>query len=997
MTTNHGPGNAGTIGSRGDSPGHPLTNDTTTLLDLDEIAIGNLRKTDEGMLWVFDDKLHNIKDMYTTTYDAENLGGADMVAGDLDGDGRDELVISSESDFLENKTLVSKTQVHFFDDETTNFQLVKTSVFWITSCAMTVGDLDGDGLDEVAMVGVHQGNVSMGGVVFDDLLAPEPVHHVWDPINEGWEGSNKKTRHHNIVAGDFDGDGRDEVATIGFYKGDTLISWIWAWNDNSDGTPALNYGMDLIHTLPEMHYTKGQPSLASGDIDGDARDELIVTTHDADWNLHYWIYDDQTTNFETLKDVRDDIRIRSTESATGDVDGDGIDEIFLVGHEVAHMVGRILDDANHNYTVLKVLDRIFEDKWFYWFNARVETGDVDGDGYDEYAILGQSYIFLYGELHDDLGPGNNELLKEWRIGDNKLPTLAIGDFDGDGLILNYTGEYGTIETPSIPIVAMAAPPPEELDPVSEGSFTQFGITGSGESMNDHQLSINAEVTLSFDGEPIQLVNGQHSAFLEEFTATGTPVAVTLNNISFKGNSSEDYIISQKIVYDQYNYKIVSWPGYDNRAGEYVTINVPNTIELDYTTLDEYNGVRGVEKPIPIEPFLHQTGDISTYPDMSERDTILNQYFGWSSETVSLGTEDGTAEVSIYLGEETIDEMHVHYGTSGRGIEGFESTIGLTSDQMYTVSIGESTRFEGRIEFDDEPGELGISDYDLGMFVYQETMSEDGLTYLVINYWVEGNEPSGLEDNEPYGYWSLDTLFDGNMTEDLSHPHNNASVLGATLTDGIKNKGLSFDGVDNKVWVLVDLSETNLSIDLWFKTTLTDIGLFSIQGDPEGMDGQVIDFYLRNGRPRIDVQPAPLWSSDVSLADGLWHNWVWTIQEGVGQRLYIDGEPVGEDALDHFGSSVDELITIGYSSAGGQPFFEGTIDEVTVHSKVLNASSIEKNYNLLKNGSSTGNEQNIENDAEDHDILISLIILIVGIGSVLFVSFEKFSKDERKLQ
>lgn len=982
--------------TRSDPGSHPLSLPITELVDLEEIAIGNLRNTNVGTLWVFDDTHQNVKEIHTGEFESNALGGSDMASGDFDGDGLKELVISSQLESVQNETSTKVTLVSFFDDETTNFELLNTSVYWLTSCALTVGDFDGDGLDEVAMVGNYQHNVSMGGVVLDDLDSSNQVIHIWDPIDHGWEVEPKPTAHHDITAGDFDGDGRDDIATVGYYN-DTLISWIWSLNDQPDEQFPLYDGMSLITTLPEMLFTMGQPSLATGEIDGDGRDELIVTTHDSDWNLHYWIYDDQLTNFETLRDVRETIRIRSTESTTGDVDGDGLDEIFLVGHEVAHLVGRVLDDANHDFAELKNIDRVFEDPWFYWFNVRVETGDVDGDGYEEYAILGQSYIFLYGELHDDLGPGNGELLEIWKIGDNKHPTLAIGDFDGDGLILEYTGEQTSFQTPDIPIAALAAPP--VIDGVNqhpEGSFTRLGITEPLGYDGAYQLDISTELSFSFEGDPIEMPVGVLDAFLEEFTITQTPVKITGSNISFEGTYPDDHVLYQSSEFDQYTYTIVSWPGHDDRIGETVSINVPTNITIGTATLAEFNAAAGSAQSIGPETFDHQSGDINTYPTSDERNTTLNSYPGWSSEAIPVGIGTGLANVAIDLGEFEIDVGSLRYGTPwghlDGTLEGFNSTMGLTSKWISEVTIGENMILEGSVGELPADGKPGTSVYSYGMFVYTHDPSEDMPVFLVINYWVEGIIDPAQGDDDPYGYWPFDTIVDPNMTEDHTSHQNDAEVKGATLTDGVKDKALSFDGINDEVEIPLDLPSTNMTIELWFNTSETDTGIFSIPGDPKYINMPDFDFQLKNGSPRIQVTGEEDLTADSLLSDGLWHHWVWTFEDDVGQKLYIDGEHVGEQSHDGSETILEDQIIIGYSSASAQSHFEGSIDEVTIYLRVLNASEVDGKFTAMGYEPPITNNQDPDEDP-DIWIWVSIITMFGILGAGSYLSILKIRKEK----
>ena len=978
--------------TRSDSDFHPLSVPITELVHLDEIAIGNFRKTNEGTMWVFDDTYQHIKNIHTGKFDAENLGGSDMAAGDFDGDGRFELVISSQLDDVRDDVPTNVTLVSFFDDASHDFELLNTSVFWVTSCSLAAGDLDGDGIDEVAMVGNYHDEGSMAGVVFDDLLAPEHVLHLWDPIDHGWEVDPDPTIHHDMTAGDFDGDGRDEIATVGYYN-DTLTSWVWSMKEHPEGPIPVFDGMDLVTTLPEMRFTKGQPSLATGDIDGDGRDELIVTTHDADWKLHYRIYDDSLTQFGILRDVRENITIRSTDSATGDIDGDGLDEIFLVGHQVAHLVGRVLDDANHDYAVLKVLDYVPEDPWFYWFNVKVQTGDVDGDGYDEYAILGQSYIYLYGELHDDLGPGNNQLLNYWKIGDNKLPTMAIGDFDGDGLILEYTGERTSFVTPGIPFAAMAAPPViEGVNQDPDGSFTRFGTSKAEGIEGGYQLTISAELSFSFEGEPIGMPEGVRSAFLNEFSSTGTPIRITTTNISFESHYPDDHVLSQSSEFDQYTYRILSWPGHDDRIGENISINVPMAVTVEYSTRAEFNAHPGSSQHVGPEALHHQSGDIPTYPDSEERNVTLSTYSGWSSETVRVERGNGMAPVFIDLSEGLVHESMLSFGSRWNHLDGiphgYTSTAGLTSDRIHHVTIGENTRFEGSVGYladTGDPGAPGEPHYSYGMFVYVYDPSGEGLEYLVINYWAEGNGEPRPVPGEPDGHWAFDSLMNSNLTPDLSTHHHHAHVKGATLTNGVKERALSFDGIDDEVEISFALSPYYVSIELWLRTTMIDTGMFSIPGNSDSPEVQDYDFQLIDGFPHIEIPYAEALTADAFLADGLWHYWVWTMTNRGAQKLYIDGELVGEHSPGGSAFHLADRIVIGYSSSSSQPHFKGSIDEVKVHQRVLIASEVDENYTIMGYDPTEDIGRDTGDDTDDAEYWTALFILFVIIANASLVT------------
>jgi hypothetical protein len=722
---------------RGDTYSRPLTNDTTTLFELDEIAVGTLELEEYGTLRVFDDTYNQLHEIHEDNFTAQNEKGADMVKGNFDLDPSDEIVLSYELDVMENESLVSKTQITFFDDANSGFEMLNTSVFRMTYASLCVGDFDSDGLDEVAMVGNFQGEGFLAGVVFDDLLAEEPILHKWDHENGPWEESPNATREHDIAAGDFDGDGKDEVVTVGRVN-DTLITWIWKLNYDPGGSNPIYERMNLIFTLPKINFSKGLASISSGNIDYDSQDELIVTTHDENFKLYFRIHDDLLSDFEILKTEKENITIRTTNSAMGDVDGDGLDEIFVVGHHVANPVGRIYDDFEHDFSVIKVLDIVFEDRWYYWYNLQVDCGDVDGDGIDEYFMFGQSWWQLHGELYDDLSRGaNNAMLKRWITG-YKLPSSAIGNFDGDGFILEYTGDHESVTTDDNPVVVMAAPPIVEGQGQKEdGSKTRFGMSQSGKN----QLSITSELSLSFEGKAIGLSSGVRSALLSEFAKTETQSSLNVQNISFEGNYPHDYVIYQNTKYEIYKYRIISWPGYDDRVGENITINVPLNINLGYKTLDEFDSD---DENLKNGTFSHVAGNVLTYPNLPVRNSTLDNYLGWSSEEIPVGQEEGYTNVKITLENENVSEDDLKFGKLiGDFVfmknDKFTSSTGLSSDMLYEVNADNAPQFEGNVGNFSNARQFKKHGYSYGIYVYVRKNLDMGYDYLVINYWVEGYE------------------------------------------------------------------------------------------------------------------------------------------------------------------------------------------------------------------------------------------------------------------
>ncbi len=135
---------------------------------------------------------------------------------------------------------------------------------------------------------------------------------------------------------------------------------------------------------------------------------------------------------------------------------------------------------------------------------------------------------------------------------------------------------------------------------------------------------------------------------------------------------------------------------------------------------------------------------------------------------------------------------------------------------------------------------------------------------------------------------------------------------------------------------LDVSETAFGMSLWFKTTASSGGLFSVGGG--GHDRHV---YLTGGALR-----ARLWNNEVitttrnDFNDGHWHHLVYTYGGGIGgQRLIVDGEIIaqGTKAASDFTSQTH--IRIGYSEDSSPNYFTGALDEVSIWRRALNTADV----------------------------------------------------------
>ncbi|MEU3660967.1 LamG-like jellyroll fold domain-containing protein [Streptomyces sp. NPDC032940] len=159
--------------------------------------------------------------------------------------------------------------------------------------------------------------------------------------------------------------------------------------------------------------------------------------------------------------------------------------------------------------------------------------------------------------------------------------------------------------------------------------------------------------------------------------------------------------------------------------------------------------------------------------------------------------------------------------------------------------------------------------------------------------------------------------------------------------------------------------TDLSAELWFKTSDPSAVLMSFQDAPIGQTPTSWHPVLNidgNGKLRGEFFVAggatPIVSAQ-SVTDGKWHHAVLTAA-GTTQYLYLDGVKVGSGT----GTLVDQsapyaYIGGGYGSPGwmDQPrdtyYFSGTLDEVAFYRSSLSADQVSAHYRAQAEASSSG--------------------------------------------
>jgi len=131
--------------------------------------------------------------------------------------------------------------------------------------ALAVADLDGDGDLDVAVANDVDGTIGVFYNAGDGTFAPQTAYDI-GPTSSLADGGGMA----GVVAADFDGDGRVDLATARS-NGDATIETLRNTDDGS-----------FTH-LPGQWAPSGPEAIAAGDFDGDGRPDLAITDARSVW------------------------------------------------------------------------------------------------------------------------------------------------------------------------------------------------------------------------------------------------------------------------------------------------------------------------------------------------------------------------------------------------------------------------------------------------------------------------------------------------------------------------------------------------------------------------------------------------------------------------------------------------------------------------------------------------------------------------------------------
>jgi hypothetical protein len=327
-----------------------------------------------------------------------------VAIGDLDGDGRNDIALVTSTTFNDP---ANDNMVHVFLQNTdgTLKPRVKYPVGG-TSSSIDIGDVNADGRADIA-VGVDDVTNDRIGVLLQNAAGTLDAVVSYPTPNAN-----------QVKIGDFNGDGRMDVASLSWGPNGTGLD---VFLQNETGTLAPR----VTHTVPHG----GSDELDAGDVNGDGRTDIVVMSGQI-WalpDLSVLLQNSDGTLGAPTSYSLSASNVNPAGVAIGDTNGDDRDDIVVSygGNRPNASIGRFLQNAEGTMDPAVSYPS-------YDIPSAIVLADVDGDDRKDALVLhgGWERLGVYRQYPS--GDFVNEELYTIPYASHYKPqALAVGDINGD--------------------------------------------------------------------------------------------------------------------------------------------------------------------------------------------------------------------------------------------------------------------------------------------------------------------------------------------------------------------------------------------------------------------------------------------------------------------------------------------------------------------------------------------------------------------------------------
>lgn len=479
---------------------------------------------------------------------------------------------------------------------------------------IAAGDMDGDGYDEIAVYSANK--VSVYSYENNQLkeIATHKVLTLGSKVDTTQDQYKKfGSAIVTLAFGDLDADDKDELVIA-----ENMPYWSGNIEKGTVGIYALeNKELKPKHDLSLQynndHYAIRYVNVATGDIDGDNKDELIAAGYYSGWNNNaQCLRNNIWYNIVKVEDGKyKNSGWKSTEFKTQDLLGRVVDNekqlippVSLtcaatqgVGYAEQVFLGGCLYTVKNDNS-LEYLTRISTNREYKKddgkkankeeiFVVNVVAGNFNGNRYGQEQI-----VYAFGMKHDDSdrywydigyinkkNPGNSDndywygqeqvmnFESSYNRDQNKRRaslylSLAAVDCDNDSTLMRYKGQEVTWTKPEVLTILQSAPYFQDLED-TRGYINQ-GQTGYGKGQGSGS-SATAGTSLSV---------GTYVSFEQDFSVFGVKIAsiqaeaqtkhsfnygyehnqTVETEVNYSGSAGDDYAVVYAVPYMEYQYE-----------------------------------------------------------------------------------------------------------------------------------------------------------------------------------------------------------------------------------------------------------------------------------------------------------------------------------------------------------------------------------------------------------------------------------------------------------
>jgi hypothetical protein len=553
----------------------------------------------------------------TTPIDLEGSAIPVLAAGDFTGDGRTDLAFADRSE----------VEVLLNHGDGTFQAMPPITVDIVSPSSLLTADFTGDGRTDLAVAGIDS---SLGDNAVEVLLGNgDGTFQLTTRLNLGGEsfGGSRFT----VVAGDFNGDGRTDLAsTVTIPPAEEAEVEVFL--GQSDGTFQTEAAANL--------FTLSPPPVVAGDFTGDGRTDLAVVTNDTPGQtaVHVLLGDGDGT-FPTTRQTNLG-SLAAGSRVTGDFNGDGRTDLagVISGSPTSGQieVEVLLGNGDGTFQPTPPINLV----GFQGSQTFLVTGDFNGDGRTDLAVV---------ENFPTVGPSGAEVLLG--NGDGTFQTtapialsldvtsLVTGDFTGDGrtdlaLVGSYSSQQNAVEVLlSNGDGTLQAMPPIDIGDINTNGFllsSPAAVLATGDFTGDGRADLAVVGQDSSSGQnEVEVLPGNGDGTFQTTTPInlGPFVPSTVATGDFRGDGHTDLAVA----------------GHDLGSGQYAV----------KVLRGKADGTFQITTPInlgSVEPFSLLAGDFN---GDGRTDLVVSGRFGLQSGfqvKLSLGNDQfadpGTLAASI---------------------------------------------------------------------------------------------------------------------------------------------------------------------------------------------------------------------------------------------------------------------------------------------------------------------------------------------------------------